>query len=113
MGIYAMMNVMGALVAFAIIYNTATISLSERKREYATLRVVGLSTDEVCEIMRFEYWVLGAAGMLIGAPFASGLMAAVNGLLDTEMFSMPSTLPRRNHAFEFLREKKNREVRYG
>jgi len=93
MGIYAMMNVMGALVAFAIIYNTATISLSERKREYATLRVVGLSTDEVCEIMRFEYWVLGFVGMLVGAPFASGLMVAVNGLLDTEMFSMPSTLP--------------------
>jgi len=93
MGLYTVMNIMGALVAFAIIYNTATISLSERKREYATLRVVGLSTDEVCEIMRFEYWVLGAMGMLIGAPFASGLMVAVNGMLDTTMFSMPTTLP--------------------
>jgi len=92
-GLYAAMNVMGAMVAFAIIYNTATISLSERKREYATLRVVGLSTDEVCEIMRFEYWVLGAIGMLIGAPFASGLMVAVNTMMDTTMFSMPSTLP--------------------
>ncbi|MCL2223830.1 MAG: ABC transporter permease [Defluviitaleaceae bacterium] len=93
MGIFMVLNIMGALVAFAIIYNTATISLSERKREYATLRVVGLSTNEVCEIMRFEYWVLGFIGMAIGAPFASGLMVAVNNLMDTAMFSMPSTLP--------------------
>ena len=93
MGIYMAMNIMGALVAFAIIYNTATISLSERKREYATLRVIGLSTDEVCEIMRFEYWVLGIVGMAIGAPFASGLMVAVNSMMDTAMFSMPTTLP--------------------
>jgi len=93
MGIFFVLNLMGAAVAFAIIYNTATISLSERKREYATLRVLGLSTNEVCEIMRFEYWFLSAIGMLIGVPFASGLMVAVNNMMDTSMFSMPTTLP--------------------
>jgi putative ABC transport system permease protein len=93
MGIFFMLNLMGVAVAFAIIYNTATISLSERRREYATLRVVGLTTDEVCEIMRFEYWVLAAVGMLAGVPFASGLMSSMNLLIDTSMFSMPSILP--------------------
>jgi len=93
MGIFMVLNIMGAAVAFAIIYNTATISLSERKREYATLRVLGLSTGEVCEIMRFEYWVLGVLGMAIGVPFSSGLMIAVNSMLDTSMFSMPTMLP--------------------
>ncbi|MCL1844770.1 MAG: ABC transporter permease [Defluviitaleaceae bacterium] len=91
--LYMVMNIMGAAVAFAIIYNTATISLSERKREYATLRVVGLTTDEVCEIMRFEYWLLSIIGMIIGVPFASMIMAAVNNMMDTEMFSMPTMLP--------------------
>ncbi|MCL2356012.1 MAG: ABC transporter permease [Defluviitaleaceae bacterium] len=91
--LYMVMNIMGALVAFAIIYNTATISLSERKREYATLRVLGLTTDEVCEIMRFEYWFLSAVGMLFGIPLASVLMAAANNMMDTEMFSMPTALP--------------------
>ncbi|MCL2197687.1 MAG: ABC transporter permease [Defluviitaleaceae bacterium] len=91
--IYMVLNIMGAAVAFAIIYNTATISLSERKREYATLRVVGLTTDEVCEIMRFEYWLLSVVGMIAGIPFASGLMVAVNSVMDTEMFSLPTTLP--------------------
>jgi len=93
MGIFMVLNVMGAAVAFAIIYNTAIISLSERKREYATLRVLGLTISEVCEIMRFEYWLLSIIGMTLGIPLASVLMGAVNNLMDTEMFSMPTTLP--------------------
>ncbi|MCL2421269.1 MAG: ABC transporter permease, partial [Defluviitaleaceae bacterium] len=93
MSIFGLLNIMGTAVAFAIIYNTATISLSERKREYATLRVLGMTIDEVCEIMGFEYWVLSVAGMLLGIPFASMLIVGVNGMMDTNMFSMPSALP--------------------
>jgi putative ABC transport system permease protein len=89
---YSIMFFMGVAIAFAIIYNTATISLSERQREFATLRVLGLSVDEVCEIMRFEYWVLAAIGIAIGIPMASALLIAVNTLLDTSMMSMPTTI---------------------
>ena len=90
--LYTIMFFMGVAVAFAIIYNTSTISLSERQREFATLRVLGLTVDEVCEIMRFEYWVLAAIGMALGIPAAGGMMTALNTLLDTSMMSMPSTL---------------------
>jgi len=90
--IYTAMYVMGIAIAFAIIYNTATISLSERQREYATLRVLGLSPDEVCEIMRFEYWVLAVIGMIFGIPLAGGLMTGLNAIMDTTMMSMPSIL---------------------
>jgi len=90
---FMVMNLMGVAVAFAIIYNTATISLSERKREYATLRVLGMTVDEVCEIMRFEYWLLSIIGMLLGIPMASMIGSAVNSMMDITMISMPSTLP--------------------
>ena len=90
--LYSIMFFMGVAVAFAIIYNISTISLSERQREFATLRVLGLTVDEVCEITRFEYWILASAGMLLGIPAAGGLMIAMNGMLDTSMMSMPSTL---------------------
>ena len=89
---YTIMFFMGIAVAFAIIYNTSTISLSERQREFATLRVLGLTVDEVCEIMRFEYWVLAVIGMIIGIPAAGALMGALNTLMDTDMMSMPSVL---------------------
>jgi putative ABC transport system permease protein len=90
---YYIMEIMSALVGFAIIYNTSAISLSERKREYATLRVIGLTIDEVSGIMMFEYWVLGFIGMALGVPFVQYLNAAVNAMVDTTSFSMPSTLP--------------------
>ena len=90
--IYSVMFFMGVAVAFAIIYNTSTISLSERQREFATLRVLGLTVNEVCEIMRFEYWTLAVIGIAIGIPAAGGLMAAINTMLDTGIMSMPSTL---------------------
>ena len=90
--VYTIMFFMGIAVAFAIIYNTSTISLSERQREFATLRVLGLTVDEVCEIMRFEYWLLAFVGILLGVPAAGAMMAALNLMLDTAMMSMPSTL---------------------
>ena len=83
---------MSIAVAFAIIYNTATIALSERKREYATLRVIGLSVEEVGEIMNFEYWLLGLLGMVLGIPMSMLIIRLVNSMVDTDLFSMPSTL---------------------
>ena len=92
-GVYVALEVLGTLVAFAIIYNTTTISLSERKREYATLRVLGLSVKEVAGIMNFEYAVLTVFGIILGIPFTKLLNHAVNVMIDTDLFSMPSTLP--------------------
>jgi len=90
---YFIMEIMSALVGFAIIYNASTISLSERKREYATLRVVGLSIKEVSGIMSFEYWILGIIGMILGVPFVLYLNVALNAMIDSNSFSIPSTLP--------------------
>jgi len=91
--IYLILQITCAAVAFAIIYNTATISLSERKREYATLRVLGMTLKEVCEIMNFEYWVLSVLAMALGVPFAVFLNNSMNAMVDMDMMSMPSTLP--------------------
>ena len=90
--LYSVMFFMGVSVAFAIIYNISVISLSERQREFATLRVLGLTVDEVCEIMRFEYWLLAVIGIIAGIPAAGGLMTAMNMMLDSSMMNMPSLL---------------------
>jgi putative ABC transport system permease protein len=86
---------LGSAIAFAIIYNSSAISLSEKKREYATLRVLGMQVGEVCEILNFEYWILFAAGCLLGIPFAAFLQNSINqmmaGYLDN--FSMPTGIP--------------------
>ncbi|MCL1849442.1 MAG: ABC transporter permease [Clostridiales bacterium] len=95
---YLFMQIMSVGVAFAIIYNTATISLSERKREYATLRVLGMTIGEVCEIMNFEYWILCFLGMVVGVPFTNSLNKVLNLMMDTSLMSVPSTLPASSYA---------------
>jgi len=83
------MRFMGIFVALAIIYNTASISLSERKREYATLRVLGLEVKEVAEIMGFEYWLLSVTGMVLGIPFTRFIKESLQAMMDVELFSIP------------------------
>jgi len=39
------------IVAFGVVYNSARISLSERSRDLATLRVVGFTSREVAGVM--------------------------------------------------------------
>jgi len=88
-----MIQALGILVAVAIIYNVSTISLSERKREYATLRVLGVQVKEVGEIMSLEYWILCVVGIIIGIPFTSLMKNALAASFELEGFSYPTDTP--------------------
>lgn len=90
------------IVAFGIIYNSARISLSERARELATLRVLGFSRGEVGAVLIGELVVLTLValplGLLIGSGFARGILAGVN----TETVRLPLVLTASNYAFAVL-----------
>ncbi len=90
------------IVAFGIIYNSARISLSERARELATLRVLGFSRGEVGAVLVGELVVLTLvalpAGLIIGSAFAKGILTAVN----TETVRLPLVLTAENYAFAVL-----------
>ncbi|MDR2940048.1 MAG: ABC transporter permease, partial [Clostridiales bacterium] len=92
-GLIWVMNILAIIVAFAIIYNTSVISLSEREREFATLRVLGLQIKEVSEIMSFEYWVLCFFGIILGFPFNDFLKLQMSNMIEVEMFSIPTYTP--------------------
>lgn len=87
--ILAMMQLMGAVVAFAIITNTAAISLSERKREYATMRVMGLYPREIGQVVGFEYWALTLVALPPGILLTRWFKLVVAGMIDNDIFTMP------------------------
>jgi putative ABC transport system permease protein len=89
--------IIGLTIAFAICYNTASIALMERKREYATLRVLGMHMKEVANILGFEYWVLALCGMILGFRLPSLLLATINNMLDIDTFSLSSVVPMRSY----------------
>ncbi|HWA09917.1 MAG TPA: FtsX-like permease family protein [Opitutaceae bacterium] len=86
------------IVAFGIIYNSARISLSERARELATLRVLGFSRGEVGAVLVGELVVLTLValpiGLLIGSGFARAILVSVN----TETVRLPLVLTPSNYA---------------
>jgi putative ABC transport system permease protein len=90
------------IVAFGIIYNSARISLSERARELATLRVLGFSRGEVGAVLVGELVLLTVValplGLLLGSGFAKGILQAVN----TETVRLPLVLTASNYAAAVL-----------
>jgi len=87
------------VVAFGVVYNNARISLAERARELATLRVVGFSEREVGAVLITELAILALLawplGLLLGTGFASGIVRAVN----TETVRLPVIFTPHNYAF--------------
>ncbi len=86
------------IIAFGVVYNSARISLSERSRELATLRVIGFTRAEISYVLLGELAVVTCAavplGLLAGYEFAAVLVRAT----DTEMFRLPLVVSSRSYA---------------
>ncbi len=83
------MVAMVILVGFAIVYNSSIISLSERERELASLRVLGMDLHEVQEVISFEQHVLAVAGMLLGIPLTYGMYKMMADGMKTDIYTIP------------------------
>lgn len=91
--------VFATTVAFGVVYNNVRISLAERGRELATLRVIGFTQNEVAQVMLTELFLLAVVavplGLLLGTGFATGIV----GMVNTETVRLPLVLTARNYAF--------------
>ncbi|MCU0962902.1 MAG: ABC transporter permease [Pirellulaceae bacterium] len=87
------------VIAFGVVYNNARISLAERSRDLATLRVIGFTRAEISAILLGELAVLTLAaiplGLALGYLFAAW---AVLGL-DTEVYRIPLIIHRATYGF--------------
>ena len=94
--------VLATVVAFGVVYNNAQISLAERARELATLRVIGFSRREVAAVLVIELVTLALVavplGLLLGTLFSIGLLQQVN----TETVRLPIILTAQNYAIAAL-----------
>jgi putative ABC transport system permease protein len=90
------------VVAFGIVYNSARISLSERQRELATLRVVGFTQGEVGAVLIGELVLLTLLALPFGLLIGSGLAGAIIQSVNTEFVRLPLILTPANYAFAVL-----------
>lgn len=77
------------VIAFGVVYNTARIALSERGRELASLRVLGLTRGEISFILLGELAVLTLFAIPLGILLGFGLGKIVTTFLDTELYRIP------------------------
>jgi putative ABC transport system permease protein len=85
-----MSNVIFAcIIAAGVVYNTARISLSERSRELATLRVMGFTRAEISAILLGELGVLTLVAIPLGLGLGYLFAALATAALATDLFRIP------------------------
>ena len=71
--IVAILIIAAAMLAFVVLYNLSNINISERKREIATLKVLGFYVNEVDKYINRETILLTLLGISFGLCFGSYL----------------------------------------
>lgn len=83
-----MMAILSVLMGFAIIYNSYSIILSEREKEFASLLVLGMEEKEIISIVNLEQWLICAVAIPLGIPLANILFHIVGKASSNDMFTL-------------------------
>ncbi len=78
--------VCAAALAFVVLYNLASVNISERRRELATIKVLGFYDEEVTKYIYKEMLILTIIGSLIGLIVGSILTLYVIKICETNLF---------------------------
>ncbi|HEX5799941.1 MAG TPA: FtsX-like permease family protein [Gaiellaceae bacterium] len=74
-----------------VIFNTLSITVAQRMREFATLRTIGASRRQVLAAVIIEALVIGLLASLIGLLSGLGLAIGLNKLFSAFGFELPQT----------------------
>jgi len=81
--------VFAGIIMFGVIYNTARISLSERARELASMRVLGFSRAEVGGILAIENVLLTLFALPFGLALGAWFAWLISVAYETDLFRFP------------------------
>lgn len=82
-------SLLGGIIAFGVVYNMVRISLAEKGRELASLRVLGYTRNEVAHILLGEVAIMLILGIPLGWLAGYGLSTAIVTALQTELYRVP------------------------
>jgi len=94
--------IFAGIIAFGVVYNAARVSLSERSRELASLRVLGFTRAEISLILMGELALVTLVALPVGGLFGYSLSAAIVGMIDSEVYRFPLYVSRQAVALSFL-----------
>jgi len=94
--------VFAGIIAFGVVYNAARVSLSERSRELASLRVLGFTRAEISLILMGELALLTLVALPAGGLFGWALALSMVHTIDSEVYRFPIFVTRQAVALSFL-----------
>ena len=80
---------LGGIIAFGVVYNSARIALSERDRELASLRVLGFTHGEVAYILLGELAFMTLAALPLGFLFGRELCRYLANAFRSDLYRVP------------------------
>ena len=90
MGIVTLFNTLfAALIVLGVVYNSARISLSERARDLASMRVLGFRRGEVAYVLLGELGLLVLISLPIGIGLGVALTRYVTQQFSADLYSIP------------------------
>lgn len=103
MGLIFTFNIgFAGIIAFGVVYNAARVSLSERSRELASLRVLGFTRAEISAVLLGELAILTSAALPVGMALGYGLTALLVHSVESEIYRFPLVVSTRVMAFAAL-----------
>jgi putative ABC transport system permease protein len=88
----------GASLGFAAVFNTTNINVLERRRELATLRMLGYTTKELGLSLLVENIIIGLIGLIVGLPLAYLSAYGFYTSLQSELYYLPMVIYPRTYA---------------
>jgi putative ABC transport system permease protein len=90
------------IIAFGVVYNSARVSLSERSRELASLRVLGFTRGEISLILLGELGLLTLAALPVGGVIGYLMGALVMAGFNNEVYRLSFVVAPATIAWSFL-----------
>lgn len=87
-----------AVIAIGVVYNSARISLSERSRDLATMRVVGFTRREVSFVLLGEITLFTLLAIPLGCVIGYALAGVMASGMDTDNYRIPLVISRETYA---------------
>jgi putative ABC transport system permease protein len=94
--------IFAAIIAFGVVYNSARVSLSERSRELASLRVLGFTRAEISLVLLGELAILTLAALPLGAVFGYLFGMLILAGFSNEMYRMSMVVAPATIAWSWL-----------
>ena len=94
--------IFAAVIACGVVYNSARISLSERERDLASLRVLGFTRAEISVILLGELAVVTLLAVPLGLVLGYGFCRGIIEAMATELLRIPMVVETASYAWAAL-----------